>query len=231
MSKSKNIYLKKAKQKSLTGTSEAAQVAETKHDFKKTAIYTGRDILFGGIGGALAGALVGRSSLLLGIAVTGAGHFLGSPSAAMFGVGLMASGGYQAASGAMHGVEKDSLEGIKERFASFKDSLKHQLYLDKLIPHKKATSQKTESEKEETTNGVGEVQYFKHPGNEESDLSGNELDMSEANKIISQIHASAESFAAKKKAEENVSGTESEYMNGSENEYMNGSQEEEDRIL
>lgn len=227
--KNKNIYLQKARQKSLTGTSEAAQEAETKHDFKKTAIYTGRDILFGGIGGALAGALVGRSSLLLGIAVTGAGHFLGSPSTAMFGVGLMASGGYQAASGAMHGVEKDGMEGVKERFASFKDSLKHQLFLDKIIPSKKPANEKTETE--ETTNGLGDVQYFKHPGNEESDLSGNELDLSEANKIISQINASAESFAAKKKAEQNVSGTETEYMNGNENEYMNGSQEEEDRIL
>ncbi len=221
--KSKNIYVQKARQKSLSGASETAHEVETKHDFKKTAAYTGRDILFGGIGGALAGALVGRSSLLIGIAVTGAGHFFGSPSAAMFGVGLMASGGYQAASGAMHGVEKEGMEGIKERFISFKDSLKHQLFLDKIIPSKKTANEKTETETEETTNGLDDVQYIKHPGNEESDLNGKELDLSEANKIISQINASAEAFATKKKESENVSGTETEYMNGSE--------EEEERIM
>src|SRR5207245_1504232 len=99
---------------------------------------------------------------------------------------------------------------------SFKDSLKHQLFLDKIIPSKKPAIEKPETETEETTNGVGEVQYFKHPGSEESDLSGKELDLSEANKIISQINASAEAFAEKKKESENVSGTETEYMSGNE---------------
>ena len=37
----------------------------------KTAIETGRDVSLGAIGGGLAGAVIGRSSFLVGIAVTG----------------------------------------------------------------------------------------------------------------------------------------------------------------
>lgn len=212
----KNKYVQKARQKALMGT-DAASAAETKHDFKKTAIYTGRDILFGAIGGSLAGAVVGRSSLLVGIAVTGAGHFFGSPSAAMFGVGMMASGGYQTVSAAMNGVEKEGVEGIKERFGNFKENLKKQLFLDKIIPAKKE-----KSSEDEATNGVGEVQYFTHPSSEE--VNGKkELDFSEANRLEQQIEQSGKQFAQMSGMSDDFSGTEHDDVNGNE--------EAEDKII
>ena len=194
----KNHYLQKARQKSLTGTGHAHEV-ETKGDFKKTAAYTGRDILFGAIGGSLAGAVVGRSSLLVGIAVTGAGHYFGSPSAAMFGVGMMASGGYQAVNGAMNGTEKEGIEGIKERFGNFKENLKRQLFLDKIISKKKE-----KTEEDESTNGMGRVKYFKHPANKA-------LDFSEADRIEQQIEQSGKQFAQMHGMSDDFSGTEDEF--------------------
>lgn len=198
----KNIYAQKAKQKSLMGLMSASD-SETKHDVKKTLAYTGRDIIFGGIGGALVGALAGRSSFLLGIAVAGTGHFLGSPSAALFGVGMMASGGYQTFSGAFNGVEKEGMEGVKERFANFQENLKRQLFLDKIMPAKKTE----DAPKTETTNGVEQVQYFNHQ--DSNNVNG--LDFTEANKLEEQIRQSAREFEAKNSgefsgAEEDVSG-------------------------
>jgi hypothetical protein len=215
-----NHYVKSAKQKSLMGTSSARDV-ETKGDFKKTAAYTGRDILFGAIGGSLAGAVVGRSSLLVGIAVTGAGHYFGSPSAAMFGVGMMASGGYQTVNAAMNGTEKEAIEGIKERFGNFKENLKRQLFLDKIVPKKK---KKEQTEEDESTNGMGRVQYFKHP-------SSKELDFSEANRIEQQIEESGKKFAQMNGMSDDFSGTDDDFS-GTEDD-MSGTDglEGEDRIM
>lgn len=224
--KKKNRYESKAKQKSLTGTSSSHD-ASAKGDFTKTAAHTGRDILFGAIGGSLAGAVIGRSSLLVGIAVTGAGHYFGSPSAAMFGVGMMASGGYQTVSGAMNGTEKEGIEGIKERFGNFKENLKRQLFLDKIVPKKKENEK---NEDDESTNGMGRVQYFKHP-------SAKELDFSEANRIEQQIEESGKQFARMNGMSGDFSGTEDD-VNGTEDD-INGTEDDvsglegevEDRIL
>lgn len=221
MSKTKkNTYVQKAKQKALSGTGSAHAV-ETKHDLKKTAAYTGRDILFGAIGGSLAGAIVGRSSLLVGIAVTGAGHYFGSPATAMFGVGMMASGGYQTVNAAMNGTEKEGIEGIKERFGNFKDNLKRQLFLDKIMPKKK--EDETKDGEENGTNGMGRVQYFKHP-------SSKELDFSEADRIEKQLEESAKKFAQMNGMDGDFSGTEEEFSGSEDSETMNDIQTEE-RII
>lgn len=189
----KNIYAQKAKQKSLLGLGSVAAPATTKGDLKNTMAYTGRDILIGGLGGALAGAVAGRTSLIIGAVVSGAGHFFGSPGTAMFGVGMMASGGYQTISG-LSGVEKDGMEGVKERFKNFQSNLKRQLFLDKILPKKKAAS-------EEATNGMGSVEYFQHQNGE---VSG--LDYTEANRIEEQIRDSARAFEARQSVGE-ISGT------------------------
>jgi hypothetical protein len=180
----KNIYAQKAKQKNLTGLGSTSAQVETKGDIKNTMAYTGRDILIGGLGGSLAGALAGRASLVIGAVITGTAHYFGSPATAMFGVGMMASGGYQTISG-LSGTEKDGFEGVKERFSNFQNNLKRQLFLDKIMPKKKAA---TETE-QEATNGVGNVKYFE-PSSEE--VSG--LDYSEANRIEEQIKESARQF-------------------------------------
>lgn len=182
----KNIYEQKAKQKNLTGLGSTTSQVETKGDIKNTMAFTGRDILIGGLGGSLAGAVAGRASLLIGAVITGTGHYFGSPGTAMFGVGMMASGGYQTISG-LSGTEKDGFEGVKERFTNFQNNLKRQLFLDKLMPKKKAAAE-TE---QEATNGVGNVKYFE-PSSDE--VSG--LDYSEANRIQEQINESARQFEA-----------------------------------
>lgn len=192
----KNRYLKKAQQKEvLSGvTSEHA-----KRDIKKTAIDTGRDVLLGAIGGGLAGAVIGRSSFLVGIAVTGVGHYMGSDGAASFGIGMMASGGYQAVAGAMNGPEKEGFEGVKERMAAFKEEFKKKLFLDKIIKPK-ATEDKTE-----TTNGMGEVQYFTYPNGKE--LEGPIEDL---NRIERQIIESGKAFEQKQSVSGEMGMTELE---------------------
>jgi hypothetical protein len=197
----KNIYAQKAKQKTMMGLGSTAASVDAKGDIKKTMAFTGRDILIGGLGGSLAGALAGRVSLVIGAVVSGAGHYFGSPATAMFGVGMMASGGYQTISG-LNGVEKEGVEGVKERFSNFQNNLKRQLFLDKILPKKKAA----DTEKE-TTNGVGNVKYFQS-ANEE--VSG--LDYSEANRIQEQINESARQFESQYKQ---FSGTEDD-MSGLE---------------
>jgi hypothetical protein len=125
--------------------------------------------------------------------VTGAGHFFGSPGTAMFGVGMMASGGYQTLSG-MNGVEKEGMEGVKDRFKNFQSNLKRQLFLDKILPKKKAAA-------DEATNGMGGVEYFNHQND-----NVNGLDYTEANRIEEQIRESARQFEARQSMGE-VAGT------------------------
>jgi len=200
----KNIYAQKAKQKTLMGLGSTAAHVETKGDIKNTMAYTGRDILIGGLGGALAGALAGRMSLVIGAVVSGTAHYLGSPATAMFGVGMMASGGYQTISG-LNGTEREGFEGVKERFTNFQNNLKRQLFLDKILPKKKVAA--VADTEQETTNGVGNVKYFES-GSEE--VSG--LDYSEANRIQEQINDSARQFESRQNqfsgADDEVSGVE-----------------------
>jgi hypothetical protein len=179
--KKKNFYEEKHKKKTLLGLTSALSN-------KKVSPYKLSHLILGGLGGGLTGIVTGRASLLIGLAVTGAGTYLKSPTAAMFGVGLMASGGYQTISG-MNGLEKAGMEGIKERFGNFTAGIKHQLFLDKLLGKKKKMLPNDDG-----TNGVGQVQYIRHPG--EEDLSSG-LDFTEANRIERQINESAKRFEAR----------------------------------
>ena len=190
----KNPYEKKAQKKELL---EGIASDHAKGSIKHSALETGRDMLLGAVGGGLAGAVMGRSSFLVGIAVTGVGHFMGSGGAAAFGVGMMASGGYQAVAGAMNGTPKKGIEGVKERMTAFAGELKHKLFLDTIIKPKKTAEEKTD----ETTNGMGEVQYFNYP-----QLSGEgDIDLSELERFEKKVADSAKSFEAKQSAA--VNGT------------------------
>ena len=177
--KKKNPYEEKARQKSLFGLGNVT-TAESK---KEKASVT--HMIAGGIGGGLTGIVTGRASLLLGLAITGGGYFIGSPTTAMFGVGLMATGGYQTVAGAFNGTGTNGVDGIKERFENFKSSLKHQLFLDKLKPKK-------QKEKDETTQGVEQVQFFRHP-----QIENGRLDFSEADRIERQINESGRQFESR----------------------------------
>jgi hypothetical protein len=196
----KNSYQKKALKKQLL---DGITVEQAKGDFKKAGLKTGRDILIGAVGGGLAGAALGRSSLLVGIAVTGVAHYMGSEGAASFGVGMMASGSYQALA-SLSGTEQEGFEGVKERVIAFKDDIKHRLFLDKILP---AAAKKTE--KEEGTNGVDEVQYFTYPNGKELE-GANDFDLSALDRIEKQVEASAKKYQAAKA--ETFSGHEEEEM-------------------
>lgn len=158
----------------------------------KSLAYVGRDFVVTAVGGALTGALIGRGALLAGAAVSGVGYFMGSQTATMFGAGMMASGGSITLSAAMNGIEKDGMDGVKERFHAFKENFKRQLFLDKLIPARKTSAEN----KDEATNGVGDVQYFRHPSaNAELESGTDGLDFTEANRIEAQLEQSARQFS------------------------------------
>lgn len=183
MAKKKNSYVKKAQKKQ---TLQGVATERAKGNFKSAAMVTGRDILAGAIGGSLAGAVIGRPSFIVGVAVTGIGHYMGSSGAAAFGVGMMASGGYQVVAGAMNGTKKEGLEGVKERMTAFKEEFKRKLFLDKIIKSKK---------KEEGTNGMGDVQYFTYPNGKE--LEGAEDHLDTLDRIERQVAESAKMFDGK----------------------------------
>lgn len=155
--KSKSKYKRK---RALHGT-ETAKATSVK--VKESAIQTGKDLLIGVIGGGIAGAVIGKPSLLIGIGVTGYGHFANKPTLSTFGIGMMASSGFTAQG--TNGVDGFSAEDVKARVMSFKDSIASKLFLDKII--KKKT--------EENTNGVGAVQYYEYP-NENKELDFSALD-------------------------------------------------------
>lgn len=218
MNKLKNKYALKAQKEELMGLGNTTTESKSKSnvDYSKTLANTGRDILIGGIGGGLAGTIMGRFSFLTGIVVAGVGHAINSPATAGFGIGMMASGGFQGVK-SVNGVEgTDGVDGIKERLTHYKDTIKKQFFLDKL-PKSKKTKQNSEST-DEATNGMGNVQYFKHP-NSEAEMNGaNELDFSEANKLEQQIEASAKAYAQKQGMSGDFAGTESNEIDGLEGE-------------
>jgi hypothetical protein len=155
----------KAKQHSKL-LSGMTQRLETKGNIKNTFIETAKDVVVGAVGGGLAGAAIGKPSLLVGLGTSLVGHYVGVPMATSFGLGMMATGGYQIGSGMVNGLS--GVDGVKERVKAFTENLKQRLYLDKIIKKKAST--------DEATNGMGSVQYFKYPKNETQELDMGSLD-------------------------------------------------------
>lgn len=162
---------KKSKYKRKRGLHGAIASKSTGEKVKHSAIQTGKDLLIGVIGGGIAGAVIGKSSLLIGAGVTGYGHYANKPTLATFGIGMMASSGFNAGTNATNGIEGFRKEDVKARVMSFKDSITSKLFLDKLI--KKKTS--------DTTNGIGAVQYYNYPNDSK------ELDFSALDRLQNQI--------------------------------------------
>jgi hypothetical protein len=144
---------------------------QTKGDLKNTALETGKGILVGVLGGGLIGAAIGRPSLLVGIITTGVGHYSGNKLTQLLGVGLMASSGFQKATG-VSGVEGlEGLDGVKERLQAFKESFSEKLYLDKL---------KKKGITASTTSGFGELQYFSYPNQDLAALDAIESQLTDS---------------------------------------------------
>jgi hypothetical protein len=206
MSKGKNKYQKKAKQKSMLEgiTSDL----ETQGDIKNTIIETGKDLLVGGIGGSLVGAVIGRLSLAIGAVVTGIGHYTKSRLTSMFGVGMMAGGAITPPT--LAGKDDgDLMDGIKERALSFKDNLTHRLFLDNVLKSQQAapaTEQDTSGEQP-----VGEIKYFVYPGSEEAkpatELQGPEFDLTALDHLHQAVADSGEKYKLAQQAKsQEVSG-------------------------
>lgn len=157
---------------------------ETKGDVKNSILESFKSLAIGLVGAGV-GAAVGKPSLIAGFVATMIGHYMDQPRLSSLGVGMIASGGYQVASAAKTSVS--GLDGVKERIQAFSDNIKNQLYLDKFIKPK-ATG----------INGLGEVQYFKYPSNNNS--TSNELDMGALDALEDEINLSGDQY------EEQVSG-------------------------
>lgn len=71
----------------------------TKGDIKNSLLETGKELLVTVIIGGVAGAAIGRPSLLIGAGVKGVGHYMGYRMLSLLGVGMMASDGFQSKSG------------------------------------------------------------------------------------------------------------------------------------
>jgi hypothetical protein len=166
--KNKNRYKKQAKKKGfLSGMREKLN---TKGNIKNSSLETGKDLLIGVIGGGLIGAVVGKPSLLVGIATTLGGHYSGNKLVQILGLGMMAGGSFRTQP--VSGLE--GLDGVKERLQAFKTSLSDKLFLDMI-------------KKKAGTNGIGELQYFTYPDSSMGELAA-------LNDIERQIEESAYQF-------------------------------------
>lgn len=175
---------------------------ETKGNVKHSSIELLKSVAVTGAG-IYIGSVVGRPALVLGLIPTFAGYYLDTPKLTQFGVGLMATGGFQLKEKGFQGVELEGMEGIKERAKQVTDSLKYSLYLDKIFKGK--GKEKEKEKKEETTGDLGEVQYFNYTG-------GGETNMGTLEAIEDAITESGERFAERQMAgretDEDFSGIE-----------------------
>ena len=162
--KTKSKYKRK---RALHGT-DTAKTTGVK--VKESVIQTGKDLLIGVIGGGIAGAVIGKTSLLIGAGITGYGHYANKPTLTTFGIGMMAASGFNAGV-TTQGIDGFSAEDVKARIMNFKDSFTSKLFLDKII--KKKT--------EDGANGVGAVQYYDYPNDNK------ELDFSALDRLQNQV--------------------------------------------
>lgn len=126
------------------------------HDTTGDAFGTGMEtikMLIGALGGGLIGAMIGKPSLLAGLAATGAGQYTGNQVLTLLGMGMMASNSF-AKSGSVNGLE--GLDGVKERVMAFKEDLMDRTYVNKLL--KKGTGGTSPA----SARQVGELQYFNY---------------------------------------------------------------------
>lgn len=204
--KTKSKYKRK---RALHGAVTADKTVSEK--VKDSAIQTGKDLLIGVIGGGIAGAVIGKSSLLIGAAVTGYGHYSQKPTVATFGIGMMAASGFNAGTNSTQGIDGFSKEDVKARLMNFKDSFTSKLFLDKVFKKKEQSGQ--EEKTDTSTKGVGEVDDYT------STNPNKELDFSALNRLENQILKSGAEY------QKSIQGMEEEKEEAPE--AMQGSMEEE----
>jgi hypothetical protein len=120
----------------------------TKHNVKNTLLETGKNLIVGVVGGGIAGAAIGKPSLLIGLGITGLGHYFEQELATMFGIGVMAANGFQKQN--LQGLS--GMDGVKERLEAYKDNFSEKLFIH-LIAKKKG---------KDGTDGLGAVKIFNY---------------------------------------------------------------------
>lgn len=151
--KSSKVQANAKKKKFLSGMT---QTLNTKSNVQNSLLETGKDLVVGVVGGGFIGAAIGKPSLLIGIAITGTGHFMDNRLLTSLGMGMMASNGFQTKS--LKGLDgANSIEEIKARINTYKTSFLEKTYVDKI---KALQNGKTKG-----TDGFGDVQYFTYPQN------------------------------------------------------------------
>ncbi|MFI5195715.1 MAG: hypothetical protein ACHQD8_01375 [Chitinophagales bacterium] len=158
MSKKKdNRYVKNAAKKE--AIHKITKALDTKHDVKNTLVETGKNLVVGVIGGGLAGAAIGKPSLLAGLGITGLGHYFDQELITMFGIGVMAANGFQKQNApgvaGIGSLGLTGMDGIKERLNAYKDNFSEKLFIHiHQLPAKKDNKKGTE--------GLGAVQFFNY---------------------------------------------------------------------
>lgn len=157
----------------------------TKNSWKDSGIELVKDLAFGVGAGSLLAAVVGRPSLLAGMAISFTGYMVGSRVVTAMGLGTMAYGTAGLISG---GVSGTGISGVKERVKTLGHDFKYRLFLDKILKSKK-------DDTSQPTNGLGNVRYFVYPGDDQFRGPGdNPLDTSSLDRIQSQVEQSAQQY-------------------------------------
>lgn len=170
-------YTKKRKELGLFGVP-----VETTNKIKDTAIETGLT-LASALGGGVAGAAIGKPSLLLGLPIIIIGVFNRNKYIAAGGLGMCLANGFQpketedtqtSGTEEMDGLDIDKM---KERVGIFFKNFSEKLYLPK----------KQEETTTNATNGLGEApSYFINPYNHQIEGPG-DLDMSQLDRVQQDI--------------------------------------------
>ena len=149
----------------------------TKNSVKNSVLETVKDIA-GVVIGGFAGAAIGKPSLAIGIGLTGAGHFTNTPLLTSFGVGVMASNGFQGGKGT-DGLDGMDMASVKERINNYKENLLQKTYIDKILPKKEEATK--------ATNGIGDLQFFTHSNDYRSGITSGNDDFAGMNTIEENV--------------------------------------------
>lgn len=161
----------------LNGSPKTENEKSNKDKFKSTAEGLGRDLILGVIGGGLAGAILGRYSFVLGLGVAGLGHYSENKMLSALGLGMMATGTYQALTGKEQDPSKPLMEKVTERVEAFKSDFKRKLWIDK-FNEKKEVKKKEENKTEDDLNGLKSPRTQAQPA-KEKEVNLNKTDISD----------------------------------------------------
>ncbi len=157
--KKSNKYVAKKQKASILANIEHG--LPTKGDVKNSLLETGKELLICVVGGGLVGAAIGKPSLLVGLGITGAGHYMDNRMATMFGIGVMAANGFQKSG--VSGLDGMDFQSIKGRMDAYKEGLIDRIYIAGML-----------KKKDKGTDGFGDLQYF-NSGGDVSGMYDNEL--------------------------------------------------------